>query len=134
MRNLARFDDSVVEKLPLFHLPGETPERNELSQNFAKYGVLFDGAAIGQYLGGVDPRNIGGDTRGFVNEECLVKYDGCSFVWRKGEGNLYYPAIRGEGTTDTFLRIFNLHIHCKQLHRFLANDPLETKFIEKMDG
>jgi hypothetical protein len=127
MRNLARFDDCVVEKLPLFHLPGETHEKNELSKNFAKYGVLFDGAAIGQYLGGVDPRNIPGDTRGFVNEECLIKYDGCSFVWKK-RGLLYYPAIR---VGDKYIRIINLHIHCKQLHRFLANDPLETRFIHK---
>ena len=29
-----------------------------ITKNFKHYNAIFDAAAIGQYLGGIDPRNI----------------------------------------------------------------------------
>ena len=73
---------------------------------------IFDAAAIGQLIGGVDPRNAGGDTRGFVNETCVIKY--------KDEGEIIWKMI--DGFNKPFIKIdarevpiFNLHIHCKDL-------------------
>ena len=66
---------------------------------------------MGQYLGGIDPRNKPGNTVGFVNETCLVKYNMYTFIWKEGK-----PYIRIEGKD---VPIFNLHIHCKNLEKFI---------------
>ena len=52
--------------------------------------LIFDGAALGQYLGGVDYRNINGDndeivkynnpTRGFINETAILKANKYDFT------------------------------------------------------
>ena len=85
-------------------------EKAFVSNGFKKY--IFDAAAIGQLVGGVDPRNAAGDTRGFVNETCVIKY--------KEEGEIIWREI--DGFNKPFIKIFmkevpifNLHIHCKNL-------------------
>ena len=83
---------------------------------------IFDAAAIGQYLGGVDPNNIAGDTRGFVNESCVVDYSLYNFYW-KTYNNLNLPYLNDS-------RIMCLHIHCKRLHDFQADKPNEQKLIK----
>ncbi len=83
---------------------------------------------MGQYLGGVDPRNMPGDTRGFINETCAIKYNEFSFEWIQLENNLYAPHL----IVGNFIyRIVNLHLHCKNLKPFLADHPTETLFIPK---
>ena len=62
------------------------------NENFQEFNSIFDAAAIGQYLGGVDPRNSPGDTRGFVNETCVVNYDKYEFTWIKKE-NFYLSSL-----------------------------------------
>jgi hypothetical protein len=121
MANLAKHDDDIIEKLPIFN-----DTNDMLSKNFNKYNIIFDAAAIGQYLGGVDQRNCSGDTRGFINETCLIKYNKYEFYWEK-INNLYYPFIR---INDKSFKIFNLHIHCKQLQNFLSSNPIECKYIK----
>jgi hypothetical protein len=79
-------------------------------KNFDKYNSIFDAAAIGQYLGGVDPRNIPGDTRGFVNETCVVKYNKYAFSSIDG-----VPHIKID---ERNIPINNLHIHSKDLKSF----------------
>jgi hypothetical protein len=66
-----------------------------VSQYYGQFPYLFDAAAMGQYLGGVDPENIVGDTRGFVNETCVVKYDQYAFVWSNHQthNDLYQPFL-----------------------------------------
>jgi hypothetical protein len=65
-------------------------------------------------LGGVDPRNAPGDTRGFVNETCIIKFDKYSFFW-KTDG-IKRPFIMIDGNEYP---IFNLHIHSKNLKDFM---------------
>ena len=50
------------------------------STNYNKFNGIFDSAAIGQYLGGVDPKNISGNTKGFINKTCVVKYNNYNFI------------------------------------------------------
>jgi hypothetical protein len=39
-----------------------------------RFQCIFDGAAFGQYIGGIDPRNSNNtNTIGFINETCVVK-------------------------------------------------------------
>lgn len=126
MENLARYDESVIEPLPI--IPARHAEYEKLWQNYIdSIGVIYDAAAMGQYLGGIDPRNQAGDTRGFVNETCLVKYDQYAFYWIAVDGaGLYAPHVWIDGR---YVRIVNLHIHGKELRRFMADRPLETKYI-----
>jgi hypothetical protein len=76
------------------------------AEHATAFGMLFDGAAIGQYIGGVDPRNSAGDTRGFINETTVIKCNKVSIIWRDGN-----PVLNG-------LPLVNLHIHSKDLARW----------------
>ena len=86
------------------------------NQNYKNFEIIFDAAAMGQYLGGVDPRNIPGDTTGFINETCIIKYDKYHFKWKE-EDNVRRPFLVTED--GNWVRIFNLHIHCKDLEKFI---------------
>ena len=82
MENLAiESNENYIEQFPIF--PIVDTIINKYNKNFNEFNSIFDTAAIGQYLGGVDSRNISGDTRGFVNETCVIKYDVYKFVWIK---------------------------------------------------
>ena len=127
MENLAiESNENYIEQFPIF--PIVDTIINKYNKNFNEFNSIFDTAAIGQYLGGVDSRNISGDTRGFVNETCVIKYDVYKFVWIK-TNSLYIPHII---INDNFIRINNLHIHSKDLHNFLAINPIEDKLITKL--
>ncbi len=127
MENLGRFSKDMIERLPIsFELYNNDEKTRELIENYGKYNLIFDAAAIGQYLGGVDPRNIPGDSIGFVNETCLIKYDKYKFKWIRKIDGLYYPYLQ---YGNRYIQIFNLHIHSKQLKDFMSNNPKNNKFI-----
>ena len=125
MYNIGKFSEVHIERLPIY-INNFQDERYQITCNFDKYNLIFDAAAIGQYLGGVDERNISGDTRGFCNETCLIKFIDHDFYWIKKEDNLYRPFIKID---EKLIQIFNLHIHSKKLVNFMANNPIEQKFI-----
>lgn len=131
MENLASFFHSnreICAPLPIIKQNSTYNHLDRYSGHFAEFGKIFDAAAIGQYLGGVDPRNIGGDTRGFVNETCVVDYSKYTFVWNFNSVlQIYQPHIIIDGTE---IPIVNLHIHSKALNRFLGKAPIEDKLIE----
>jgi hypothetical protein len=109
----------LIQNLPIFvsdegnALVGNTLERSFVTNGFKKY--IFDAAAIGQLVGGVDPRNAAGDTRGFVNETCVIKYkEEGEIIWREVDG-FNKPFIK---IFTKEVPIFNLHIHCKNLSTY----------------
>ena len=127
MQNLAKFDENIIERLPIYTELKTNNETYMVTKNFSKYNIIFDAAAIGQYLAGVDSRNMSGDTRGFINETCVVKYNINKFFWIKDELTLLYsPYI---SIDNTYIPIFNLHIHSKNLKDFMSLNPNEDKFI-----
>jgi len=75
---------------------------------------LFDGAAIGQYLGGVDPRNQKSKP-GFINESCVFNPSRFLFEWIKDDKGREIPYAIFK---DCKYRINNLHIHSKNLAKF----------------
>jgi len=107
----------LIDSLPIFITDKSEHERNIITRNFNSYNAIFDAAAIGQYLGGVDPRNQGGDTTGFVNETCIFNYSAYKFIWKKNENNFQVPFIL---INSIEYPIINLHIHCKNLKRFMV--------------
>jgi hypothetical protein len=114
--DMENFGTANIERLPIFpdYLTLGSrpygPEFQTITERYSRYGWVFDAAAIGQFLGGVDPRNASGDTRGFVNETCIVKYNHYEFEWKNG-----CPFLKVAGR---LFPIFNLHIHSKNLRVF----------------
>jgi hypothetical protein len=72
----------------------------------SEFGFLFDAACVGQYIGGVDPRNDSRNTIGFINETSVIKCDKMKidFIDKK-------PVLNG-------MPLVNLHIHSKELKRW----------------
>jgi hypothetical protein len=100
---------------PTFDLSIIDGERAFVSRGWSQFGgYIFDAAAIGQYVGGVDPRNCQGDTRGFVNETCVIKYaDEGVVIWKTEDDNVKRPFL--QRNNHQVIPIFNLHIHSKAL-------------------
>jgi hypothetical protein len=111
----------LIENFPIFISDANcSPEYQFVTRGYNKFKIIFDAAAIGQYLGGVDPRNCAGDTTGFVNETCIIKYDQYRFIWNVVNG-IKCPFIVVESADGTHCSypIFNLHIHSKALENFI---------------
>lgn len=107
LRNMYVHHPDEVGRLPI------TPEEGD---------VVFDAAAIGQYLGGIDPRNSSWkDTRGYISPDCVINYSRYSFEWRR-ENDLWRPYI-GDCPIAT------LHIHSKRMDDFNPLWPLEQLLI-----
>ncbi len=94
--------------------------------------VIYDGAAFGQYIGGVDLRNLPDDpsgsvfenkTRGFVNETSIVKPNDYSVIKRELVVNhikfpINFYTIVKKTDTRKISQLANLHVHSKQLYNF----------------
>jgi len=84
-------------------------------------GAIFDAAAIGQYLGGIDPRNTspGKVTVGFVNETCIFDYSKFTFTWKPNRDNNLCPFVV---IGHEEFPIINLHVHSKNLKQFMFSE------------
>jgi hypothetical protein len=98
-------------------------------------GLVFDAAAIGQYLGGADSRSFRPLRRfwhrflkpktpilpslgpGFINESCLFDASLFSYLWGPDAQGRRVPYMVFEGQQ---IPIANLHIHSKDLARFAS--------------
>jgi len=126
MQNLAEFSEDIIEPFPIF--PIIDNQITKLTKNYVEFNSIFDGAAMGQYLGGVDKRNQDGDTSGFINETCLIKYNKYNFFWIKKD-KLFIPHLV---VNNSLFRINNLHIHSKELNKFMGDNTIENKYIKKI--
>jgi hypothetical protein len=110
---------------------------------------IMDGAAIGQYIGGIDPRNIpkfesktleeqqllriNNPTIGFINETCTFKPNSVDIFKRDFHlNNVNVPlelffGRQETGNTIQLKQINNLHIHSKQLYQFSSLNNLKFK-------
>jgi len=115
-RNI-QIETGLIQNFPIFKTCDITDETKFVTTNFDKFNLIFDAAAIGQYLGGIDPANveINTDTIGFVNETCVIKYNNYLFEWIMVD-NINKPFIK---ICDILFPIFNLHIHSKNLVKFI---------------
>lgn len=113
--------------------------------------LIIDGAAIGQYLGGIDPRNIAefetktlqeqqllclnNPTVGFVNETCTFKPSSITIFKRDlylDNTNVPLKLFYGKkesGNNIQLKQIANLHIHSKQLYQFSSINNLKFNDI-----
>jgi hypothetical protein len=130
MENLALFyynNMDICSTFPIIKQNIFYNKNDMFNCNFNNFNVIFDAAAIGQYLGGVDPKNNSSDTRGFINETCVVDYSKYKFIWKFDSVlKLYQPHIIIDNIK---IPIMNLHIHSKNLCNFISINPNETKLI-----
>jgi hypothetical protein len=130
MENLFRFyylNRSNVGNLPILptnnniDLISKTGIKNSGNINYTNLfddlNIIFDGAAFGQYVGGVDTRNDSSNTVGFVNETTIFDVSKLDISWDKK-----LPVITHNNKK---IRICNLHIHSKTLNKFLINNNYE---------
>jgi hypothetical protein len=83
-------------------------------QHAKLFGTLFDAAAVGQYIGGLDLVCGRGHCFGFINEESVFKCNKSTVEWVFEDG---YKVLKLNG-----LRLVNLHVHSKDLRRW-TSDP-----------
>jgi hypothetical protein len=88
------------------------------SNHYEEFHAIFDAAAMGQYLGGIDP--VHGPVKpGFINESCVVNPSFFDYEWiTDSEGRKVPYAIY----KDEKIKIVNLHIHCKDLKKFASKE------------
>lgn len=115
----------LITEFPIFKEQPEFDEEQKMvCNNYERFNKIFDGAAMGQYLGGIDTNNDTNNTIGFVNKESCIKYNGYPFVWK------YVPLVEGSGENEMMKKpfllikeeeipIFNLHIHSKNISKFV---------------
>lgn len=87
---------------------------NRFSQHVDELQSIFDGAALGQYLGGISPRN-NSLPPGYVNTFSIFNPQHLSFVWIRDTDGRNIPYVT---YGNKKYRINNLHIHSKNLNGF----------------
>jgi hypothetical protein len=117
MKNLAIYfhkNRSYVTNLPI--VPFDLIDK-AFSINFGnmydKIHTIFDGAAIGQYLYGIDniEENTHSNTKGFVNETCVFDISKYKITLANGNPIFHYA--------NKLVSINNLHIHSKNFTELL---------------
>jgi hypothetical protein len=110
--------------------------RIDPSMALKKETIVFDGAAIGQYLGGVDVKNlpnsknnelmlINNPSKGFINETSVFKPNKCVYLKNivhidhlRINPKVFSCKLINNNNNNKLYHIANLHIHSKQLHQF----------------
>lgn len=97
-------------------------------------GVLFDAAAMGQWVGGIDTIHDFNDTRGFINGD-VTEYSAATtpVVWSTGPSGKRLPFIQFERPDSAsgydYMFLCNLHVHSKQLHLYRSSSLMHAKDI-----
>jgi len=108
----------LVQNLPIFPYHNDSDKKVKfVSTNFDVFDFIFDAAALGQFVGGIDPRNDPRNTIGFVNETCVIRFDVYKLWFENDpEDGLKKPYLEIDNKK---YRIYNLHIHSKRLKNFV---------------
>ena len=125
IKNLPIIPSSYSASYPLESISGsKTQDAAAFSTNIDKFQSIFDAAAIGQYLGGTDPRN-GPSSPGFINERCLFNPANFNYEVQTDEHGRLVPYLSFNGVRYC---INNLHIHSKQVNQFLSKNFVDFKY------
>ncbi len=98
---------------------------NDDYRNDLKY--IFDGASIGQFLGGIDPRNKARGIISFINKikKIFKKEEEINFINKDSNVNISEWEIKWinnkpyKKANNYLIPIMNLHIHSKNLKKFI---------------
>lgn len=136
---LAESNEQIVSLLPsasshrssLFRSRIPNEFRMKASANFSLFGGIFDGATIGQYLFGLDPRNHrGARILGFSPPDHAIDANRAVYFT---DGASLLALSQG----DTAVPILSLHIHSKDIRMFYAKSRkslIEKRVSEQFRG
>jgi hypothetical protein len=96
--------------IPLEYAQSKKLDLNRYCQGLETFSGIFDGAAIGQYIGGVHWMNDPSDTRFFENESSDFHIADCEFSWKYDHHRS--PVLRF-GDSET--QVLAVHAHSKDL-------------------
>jgi hypothetical protein len=96
--------------VPLAYAKSKGMDQDRYCQGLEEFGGIFDGAAIGQYIGGVHWMNDPADTRFFMNESSDFHIQDCDFSWEYHQYRS--PSLSFEGISTQILAV---HAHSKDL-------------------
>jgi hypothetical protein len=100
----------------LFRESAEDDFRIRVSENSGIFGGIFDGATLGQYLSGLDPRNdLGRRWLSVAPSDHLIDPGGVTFEAEEGDLWILEPGV------EDHTPILNLHIHSKDVRMFDAS-------------
>lgn len=85
-------------------------------KEYDNFDSIFDAAAIGQYIGGCDPRNKK-NKEGFINETCIFSCENVKIEWEYDYERRMIPVMK-IGNNKCIIN--NLHIHSKNLKKFIS--------------
>jgi hypothetical protein len=88
---------------------------------------IFDAAAIGQFLGGIDPIHDRRDTRGFVNEESPIEPKKLAVSW-----TIEQAKRRPISAATEPENIRNLHIHSKRTGTYRTDNHCVPEYEEEI--
>lgn len=97
--------------VPLEYAKSKGMDLGRYCQGIEVFGGIFDGAAIGQYIGGVHWMNDPSDTRFFENESSDFHLRDCSFGW-EFQSFFRSPTVAFDGVSTKVLAV---HAHSKDL-------------------
>jgi hypothetical protein len=120
-----------------YSLPGEWTFNNAASPKWAAVsplstGGLFDAAALGQYILGIDPRSCGvilknGDDKIIVNAGCML----ANLVFHYNEVISEFKI--SDRVTGGEFKIYNLHIHSKLFRKVIKINEFK-KILERLNN
>lgn len=90
-------------------------------------GMLADCASWGQFIGGIDPIHSNTNTDGFVNKDCIFDVSKGWLKWVREEDRLQRLYISID--KEKWYPLTNLHIHNKNLKRWMSDLPEMTKHL-----
>jgi hypothetical protein len=110
-----------------------------------QWSLIFDGAAIGQYLGGIDIRNTENNhklsyyinnTIGFINETSIFKPNSCNFSYSTIQTDIHSVPLKllicNKISSKQISSVSNIHIHSKQLYQF--SSIMDLKYNDIITG
>ena len=116
----------IIDIFPLLPFNNKINNDDESNRNFDKFGVIFDGAHWGMHIGGWPKIIVGSDKSRGPGHKDPQYYVGkllisgrLIFKWGKDNRGRKIPlAYDTKNKTET--RIINLHIHCKEVEKFIS--------------
>jgi len=104
----------IIQILPTIWSSPTIP--NVVHENYDKFNnTIFDAAALGIYLGGMDPHHTHGVIiKGLKWHHSLLDYSIYKYEWRLDEQERNVPFVFNTDN-NMWIKINNLHIHSKQL-------------------
>jgi len=131
LRTIIREDPRITDMTALFRARQLSPDRflilpsSYTDANFSNFPFIFDGAILGMWLFGQDPRNHYGGQPRFRN------LPESKYTVRRGGFFISSDGCLMLRERDKISPVVSLHIHCKDVRLFhLRNDLFRSRIIE----